>query len=117
MSATKVKPTVSFTACLLGSSEDVSIVCAGQSYSGSVDNWHQFLYVFHQHPIEKLLIPFLDAHQVDVPVRKRKKNEEREREEKLNRIEGNISDKHMITNECLKAKQRRSYCVCTFQVL
>lgn len=70
-------------ACLLGSSKDVSILCAGQAYSGSVDNWHQFFDVFHQHPIEKPLIPFLDAHQVHVPVRKRKINE-------LNRIEGDI---------------------------
>ncbi len=73
---------------LLGSSKDVSILCAGQAYSGSVDNWHQFLYVFHQHPVEKPLIPFLDAHQVHVPVRKRRKSEERE--EKLNRIKGDI---------------------------
>lgn len=68
--------------CLLGSPKDVSILCAGQAYSGSVDNWHQFLYVFHQHPIEKPLIPFLDAHQVDVPAQKRRKNEERERKVK-----------------------------------
>ena len=38
--------------CLLRSSEYVSILRAGQAYSGSIDNWHQFLYVFHQHPIK-----------------------------------------------------------------
>lgn len=87
MSATKVKTTLkgsdttkflyflnNFTVCLLGSPEDVSILCAGKAYGGSVNNWHQFLYVFHQHPIEKPLIPLLDAHQVDVSVRKTKKN-------------------------------------------
>lgn len=50
----------------------MSILRTGKPYSGSVNNRHQLLYVFHQHPIEKLLIPFLDAHQVDVPVWKKK---------------------------------------------
>lgn len=52
---------------LLGSSEDVSILCAGQAYGGGVNYGHQFLYVFHQHSVEQPLIPLLDTHQVDVP--------------------------------------------------
>lgn len=52
---------------LLGSSEDVSILCAGQTYCGSIDNGHQFIYVFHQDSVEKPLVPLLDAHQVNVP--------------------------------------------------
>lgn len=53
---------------LLWSPEYVSILCAGQSYSGSVNNWHQLLYVFHQNPIKQPFVPLLDPHQVDVPV-------------------------------------------------
>lgn len=63
----------SFTACLLWSSKDVPIMCAGQANSGSVDNRHQFFNVFHQNSVEKPLVPFLDAHQVDVSGRKRRR--------------------------------------------
>lgn len=73
----------SFTTCLLWSSEYVSILCAGQAYSRSVDNWHQLLYVFHQDPVEEPLIPFLDAHQVDIPVWG-KKEKLRKRQDKFN---------------------------------
>lgn len=53
---------------LLGSSEDVPIVCARQAYGWGVNDRHQFFNVVHQEPVEESLVSFLNAHQVDIPV-------------------------------------------------
>lgn len=53
---------------LLWSPEDVSVLGAGQAHGWSVHDGHQTLDVVLQHPVEQLLIPLLDPHDVDIPV-------------------------------------------------
>lgn len=48
----------------------MSVLCAGQSYCGSVHYWHQLLYVLHQHSIKEPLVSFLNPHEVNVSVKK-----------------------------------------------
>ena len=55
------------TQLLLGPPEDVSVLRTGQAHSGSVNDSHQLLNVFHQLAVDEFLVPLLDPHQVNVP--------------------------------------------------